>query len=194
MLRYSITNHRGFSLLEVVITLAITIVGLVGLGTLQIQANRATSDTGNRSQAVWMTQDLINRIRANSESAINYDTGGQAVSCEAVPAQKCASHHAGGANSVAAANCNGVALAAFDLWDVACGTLADIDTDIRSSAADFIANPELTVTVAANSQVTVDLSWDVRTSGLDGDGNAVYASDANTIQTSRANLNTVFYP
>lgn len=194
MLISKIKKDKGFSLLEVVITMAITIIGLVGLGTLQIQANRATADTGNRSQAVWMTQDIINRIRANSESLINYNTGNQAVNCQAVPAQKCASYHAGGASSVTAANCDGAALAAFDLWDVACGTLADINTNLRSSAADFIANPQLTVVVAADSQVSINLSWDTRTNGTDQNGNAVYAANADNINTSRTNLNTVFYP
>ena len=72
----SLKDHQGFSMVEVLVTLAITIIGLVGLASLQLQASRSASDTGNRSQAVWIIEDLTNRIRANTGGLENYDTGG----------------------------------------------------------------------------------------------------------------------
>ena len=58
----SIKNQSGFSMLEVLITLGISIIGLVGLASLQLQTTRAVSDTANRSHAIWIAEDLANRI------------------------------------------------------------------------------------------------------------------------------------
>lgn len=183
-------KHSGFSLIEVMVTLTITVVGLVGLATLQLQANRATLDTGNRSQAVWITQDLINRIRANPEG--NYDTNNEAVDC-AAPARICVAFHNGNSRQ-AAQSCSAQQLAISDLWEVACGTPATASTGtIRSSSANFIANPQLIINDSnADQRIEITLSWDSRTSGKNSADKTIYAIDAQE-NTSRSELTTVVY-
>lgn len=187
-------NH-GFSMLEVLVTLAITVVGLLGLGTLQLQANRSTQDTGNRSQAVWMIEDLTNRVRANADAFAEYDSGG-VVDCGSKPVKICTSYNSGSAY-VESSDCLPKEVAISDLWEVACGFSPDSGNGgpTRSSPADFIANPKLIVsTDTAARSISVTLSWDVRTSGTDSNGKTVYMADSKNIQTARAQLTTVFYP
>lgn len=194
-------SSSGFSLIEVMVTMAITVIGLVGLSAMQLEANRATSDSGNRSQAVWMLEDLTNRIKANRKSAVSsYDTGGSVVSCDSPPATICASYF-DGASKVNAAGCSSETLALYDLWDVACSrpiSIAGSDV-IRTSSADFIANPQLEVSYnGAQEIVTITLTWDVRSSGTDSGGNTIYVSDndltENDISIRQATISSDFIP
>jgi len=189
----SIRSHQsGFSMIEVLITLGISIIGLVGLASLQLQTTRAVNDTGNRSHAIWVAEDLANRMKANRIALANYDTGGNNVDCaNNLPQKFCSAYHNGQAVVDAAPDCSGAEVAAFDLWELACGTGADIiDSNTRVSGADYLPNSELAVAVVG-SQVTVTIRWDGRTSGADADGNTVYA-DTDNIASGQSTLNMVY--
>lgn len=196
----TLTKQRGVNLIEVMVTIAITSIGLLGLGSLQLQANRTTADAGNRSQAVWMLEDLTNRIRANVVAVDDYDTNGVYQCPSSRPAPVCSPFHNGTTRVNANLTCTNAQLATADLWEVACRSTTVVAGSefTRASAADFIANPELIVAVAANNAVTLTLSWDVRTSGTDADGNAVYMVDQgrgqSSITTRRASITTEFQP
>jgi type IV pilus assembly protein PilV len=196
----SISTNRGFSLVEVLATVLVVTIGLVGLGAMQLQANRSIQDAGNRSQATWLVDDLMNRIRANAVSAANYDTGGVWVCGNAVT--QCADMHDGANRTEAAAGCSGATLATFDLEDVACRTNSAVNDSItvRSKPVDWLANPALSVDVNnvgvnnSSFEVTLVLEWDVRTSGQDDAGNRVYAADSDDIVTRRSSITRVFNP
>lgn len=108
---------QGLSLVEVLVTIVITSIGLMGLVSLQMQSVLATSDTGNRSHAIWVFNDIINRIHANEVASASY-IGAGPVTCNA-PAKVCSSYH-DGTNVVNAVNCSGAELAAWDRYEVAC--------------------------------------------------------------------------
>lgn len=173
--------QRGINLVEVMVTVAITSIGLLGLNSLQLQANRSTQDSGNRSQAVWMIEDITNRIRANNIALASYDTAGAAVNCDNPPANICSAFH-NGTVRVAADACTNAQLAISDLWEVACGFDSNVANSsiTRSGAADFIANPALIVTLNADNSVNLNLSWDIRTGGQDANGGAVYTAIGNS--------------
>lgn len=192
----TIYKQSGLTLIEVLVTLTITTIGLLGLSTLQTQANRSTMDTGNRSQAVWMIEDLTNRIRANEDALANYHTDG-VYECEGTPAPVCGDYNTGAGRVLANATCTSAEQAAWDIWEIACGIpVAVAGSDFtKGSAADFIANPELTIEVdAAARSAAVTLSWDVRTSGTDVDGNRVYRAESGDISEARDQVTTVIYP
>lgn len=192
----SIRFQVGINLIEVMVTVAITSIGLLGLSSLQLQANRSTLDSGNRSLAVWMMEDLSNRIRANAISAPAYDTGGVAYACGNTPAKICTAYHSGSSRVAANLTCSNDEQAASDLWEVACGFSPSVSgsSTTRSSAADFIAGPELTVSFnALTNEITTTLSWDVRSSGTDANGNQVYVNDS-SVTTRRATISSVFQP
>ena len=63
----SATLPSGFTLLEVLITLIVLSVGLLGLAGLQTMSLRNNHDVYLRSQATIQAYDLIDRMRATSE-------------------------------------------------------------------------------------------------------------------------------
>jgi len=118
-------GHReaGVSLLEVMIALFITAIGILGAAAMQLNALQYTDSSKLTSQASFIVYDILDRMRANADPTqlIQY----QVQTTETLP---------GGANSVRAT----------DLLDFASGvaTLPD--------GAGSIAVDGSTVTVAVN--------------------------------------------
>ena len=56
-------NSQGFSLIEVLVTIVLTIVGILGMVALQSKSIQYTQDAVNRNAAVTLTNDLIEIIR-----------------------------------------------------------------------------------------------------------------------------------
>lgn len=182
-------NHKkysGFSMIEVLVTLGISIVGLVGLASLQLQTSRAIHDTSYRSHAVWLAEDLANRMRANRIGLEFYDTNGVDVSCDNPPQNVCSNYH-DGSNVQQSVTCSRAQMAAYDLWELTCGTSPDVDGAItRVSGGSYL--PRGSVQVAVNGgNVTITVGWDGRTSGQDSNGNTVYA-DTGDIRNGRSTL------
>lgn len=80
------TTSKGFSLIEVMITVFIIGVGLLGLSGLQARALTAEMDALSRSQALMLLNDMAERVVANrleaakgSASIYNAVSGGSAV-------------------------------------------------------------------------------------------------------------------
>ena len=57
--------QRGFSLLEVLVALLLTTLGVFGAIGLQLNALRFSADSAHRAQALLITNDLLERMRAN---------------------------------------------------------------------------------------------------------------------------------
>ncbi len=58
-------RDTGFTLVEVLVTTAVTIVAFTGLATLQVLSLRAASSTQERSQATALAYDIVDRLRLN---------------------------------------------------------------------------------------------------------------------------------
>lgn len=56
-------NSQGFSLIEVLVTIVLTIVGILGMVALQSKSIQYTQDAVNRNAAVTLTKDLVEIIR-----------------------------------------------------------------------------------------------------------------------------------
>jgi type IV pilus assembly protein PilV len=113
-------SQSGLTLIEVLVTVMISSIGLMGLVALQLQAIQATNDSGNRSQAIWLFNDIVNRIHANEVSSSSYLTTDPYV-CPAAAPTACSTYDTG-AISVASVNCTSAQMAAWDLFEVACGS------------------------------------------------------------------------
>lgn len=99
------TCSRGFTLLETLIALVVLSIGLLGLASLQIAALKVNHQSYQRTQAVILASDIIDRIRANptGKTAGYYDT----VSTSDMPTLT--------AGQCITSSCNASQLAAFDI-------------------------------------------------------------------------------
>ncbi len=61
--------HKGFTLLEVLIALVLSAIGLMGLFVLQAKTQRAELESYQRVQALVFIQDIIDRMNANRTDA-----------------------------------------------------------------------------------------------------------------------------
>lgn len=68
-------RQRGFSLIEVLITILILSVGLLGIAGLQSRLQMSEMEAYQRSQALLLLNDMANRIAANRNAAATYVTG-----------------------------------------------------------------------------------------------------------------------
>lgn len=62
-------KYRGFSLVEVLVTMLVLSVGLLGFGSLQINALRNNQSAHYRSQATMLAYDILDFMRANQSFA-----------------------------------------------------------------------------------------------------------------------------
>jgi type IV pilus assembly protein PilV len=65
-----IRRQSGLSLIEVLITVVLVSIGLLGLAGLQLGSVRLSSSSGERFIATTLAQDIIERMRANRANAI----------------------------------------------------------------------------------------------------------------------------
>lgn len=67
--------QQGVSLIEVLVTIFILSVGLLGVAGLQSRLQMSEMEAYQRSQALILLNDMANRIAANRNNAANYATG-----------------------------------------------------------------------------------------------------------------------
>ncbi len=64
-------NSRGFSLIEVLVTIVLTTVGILGMVALQGRSIQYTQDAVNRNTAIALTNELVEIMRANRDGLFN---------------------------------------------------------------------------------------------------------------------------
>lgn len=72
MNRSVIISAKGFSLIEVLITLVILMFGLLGLAGLQGRALTSQMESYQRSQALVLIKDMEDRLNANRANSASY--------------------------------------------------------------------------------------------------------------------------
>lgn len=102
------SGQCGFSMLEILITLAIVSIALLGTAGLQVYAMRMNHGGQLRTQAVFLASDLAERMEANKAAAI---AGNYTVAAASAPTAAAA--------DCGAAPCSGTALASYDIsqWE-----------------------------------------------------------------------------
>jgi type IV pilus assembly protein PilV len=75
--RFMVTRHsmRGVSMIEVLVTVVILAVGLLGLAGLQMRLQSSELESYQRTHALILLEDMANRVAANRGDAANYVTG-----------------------------------------------------------------------------------------------------------------------
>lgn len=76
MTRINRSRSRGVTMVEVLVTIVILTIGLLGVAGLQARMQLAEVESYHRSHAIVLLQDIVDRISANRRNAMNYVTGG----------------------------------------------------------------------------------------------------------------------
>jgi type IV pilus assembly protein PilV len=66
-------RNAGFTMLEVLVSIFIMTLGLLGLAGLQVRAQQAELESYQRAQAIILVQDMADRINANRRAALCYN-------------------------------------------------------------------------------------------------------------------------
>lgn len=67
--------QRGMTLIEVLVTILILSIGLLGMAGLQSRLQMSEMESYQRAQALILLNDMANRIANNRNNAANYVTG-----------------------------------------------------------------------------------------------------------------------
>lgn len=85
MARQVRSRQQGVTLVEVMVTVLILSVGLLGMAALQARLQKSEVEAYQRSQALLLLNDMANRIALNRSQAANYPaaiaTTGAGVNC-----------------------------------------------------------------------------------------------------------------
>lgn len=153
---------KGFTLIEVLVTLVITSIGILGVSILQLESLKASQDAITRTKAVNLASDMADRIRSN-RMALNFENQNAYKADDAdpaaTPAKNCVDTTIAYDSSVKV-YCTTTELAAYDVWEWK-RLLANAKTGLAGS--EVKGKIERTNTIV-NSEITdvlftVTISW-----------------------------------
>ena len=139
---------KGFTLLEVMIAMVIFAVGLLGLAGIQALSLESSHSSYSRSQAVLLANEMVDRMKANSDVGASYISAVAATSTEPSGGDKCDAN-----------TCGATQMAAFDLWQW------------KKSVSDSLLLGQSSIasaTVAGVTTYTVTVHWDEDRTGATG--------------------------
>ncbi|MFC4864521.1 type IV pilus modification protein PilV [Pseudomonas sp. MAHUQ-62] len=166
--KHSGYRQSGITMIEVLVTLLVFTIGLLGLAGLQLKALQGTNDGVQRAHATWLLQDFADRIYANNNATIA-DYSGAAPNCNALPNPACADfYNAVTGAKVNGSSCTAAQMASFDRWEAVCryrdtATYQANDTAklVRSNSRDFINIQALNIAARDSNGDTVNDSLDL---------------------------------
>jgi type IV pilus assembly protein PilV len=162
-------SQGGFSMLEVLISLVLIAIAMFGQAGLQMNALRYAKGASFRMQAVFLANEIAERMESNHLGA---SAGGYAVAASSTPTTA-------GTNCSTGA-CNSAALASYDL----------AEWEARVVAA--LPSPSWTISQTAAGTLTsytIVVSWTVQRPNTD---KVTYAT-AGTTETYSITTNKVLY-
>lgn len=150
-------TQQGITLIEVLVTMFVMSVGLLGLAGLQANSVKDGLDNAKRSQVTWLATEIIERVRANPVGrATGYNTSLSSTDCPTAPSPRCADNSAGNA----ALSCTPNQVAAFDVWEVFCG---QAEAGVMANSADALQLTSVTTgcvgSCTETSDFTVTINW-----------------------------------
>ena len=141
-------SSHGFSLVEVLVTLLVLSIGLLGIDKLLLVSSRANDSAYLRTQATSLAYSILDAMRSNRPTAAS---GGYTVTSSASitnPGVACS----------LASPCGGATQAEYDLWQ----WKNALSTGLGPSGAGTITTSNVTdpITGATDVTATITVTWD----------------------------------
>ncbi len=166
------SKNHGFSLLEILISLVIMSVGMMGLAGLKLVAIKGTNEAHFRHEASLLMADLADRMRANEAGVDNgtYKLNAP-IDLSTVPSPDCS-------NTACTAN----ELAEYDQYQIALKMNAAMPSSsllitCPGNACNTVADVKADHTIAINWKERKDKSENLTKTVTDGSGNEETVSD-----------------
>lgn len=130
IIKHTHRQESGFTLIEILVTVLVLSIGLLGLAGMQITGLRANMSSEARSKATLLASDIVERMRNNPLGVQNSNTADDnkyasittnGEDCSATPTPFCSDYRDKDGNEQTAGNCTPAEMAAFDSWVWACG-------------------------------------------------------------------------
>jgi type IV pilus assembly protein PilV len=141
----------GFTLIEVLVSLVVLSIGLLGMAKLMLLSSRSNDSAYLRSQATSLAYEILDNMRANRQEATSqptYNTLRTALATTAAPP---------GTICIGAAGCNSTQLATFDVyeWKLRLNTASGLPGALPNGQGSVV-----TATVGSQTTVTIQVFWD----------------------------------
>ena len=137
---------QGFSLFEVLIALVILALGMLGIAHLLLITHKSNSSNYIRQQAVQSAYDILDRVHANRQAAINGNYTVNNLVLNGAPTAP----GAPGTNCVTSI-CTSPQLAAYDTWYWLATDVAQLPNGCGAIS---------TAVSGINTVITVTVQWD----------------------------------
>lgn len=142
---------KGFSLIEVMVSLVILIIGLIGIFNLHIIAKRGSFESFQQTQASYYANDMINRMKLNSSQIASYGASGgvgtKYSGTPSVPSTAC----------TGTATCSPAQMTTWDLYEWQAAFVGQAEV-LNSQNVGGLDTPTGCILVNGSS-VTIIMSW-----------------------------------
>jgi type IV pilus assembly protein PilV len=147
-----ISRTSGFSLIEVLIAVIILAIGLLGIAGLQVTSKRTSFEALQRVTAVMLSQDIVERMRANKAQLSTYTAAADVTGTLTAPSPNCTS-----------ATCDPDEIVDYDLyqWQQAIVGAAETKTSggVTTNTGGLILPTGCITAGATTGEATVAIAW-----------------------------------
>ena len=143
------SKKSGFTLLEVMIAIAILAIGMLGIAGLHMVSMEHNHAALLRSQAISISQDIIERMRNNPDAVVAGTFDDVTSTGQTMPSTTCLTADDG---------CTSAELAAIDIaqWAQMINSISDDNSRHQLPGA------SATIKAGANSIFTIKIEWDAK--------------------------------
>lgn len=148
--RLILNNNHGFTLIEVLVSLIIIAVGLLGLAAMQIHSMQGNNGSVLRTQANLIANDIATRMRVNKTAMDNniYALADYTVACASQTPPDCTT-----------ASCTSSEIAQLDIADFICDSENNLPNVSSTTISCVDNNPDDANECSIGSPHTITLSW-----------------------------------
>ncbi|MDF0534459.1 type IV pilus modification protein PilV [Shewanella sp. A32] len=142
------SKRAGFSLIEVMVALVILVIGLIGIFNLHIVAKRASFESFEQTQAAYLANDILNRMKLNKTELTSY-ANKDYPQLDTVPTS-C---------DEAGAICSTADMAKWDIYQWSWLISGGAETNTSGANVGGLDSATACITVDTDNTVTIAIAW-----------------------------------